>query len=447
MSVPSPSLLTLHIWKNGGSSERKLWLERPGSAQDQSLRETVRGILSEVQTRGDLALMSYTRKFDCSTLSSFSVTEAERKAGLDQTPLSVKSALEEAIRGIRLFHEAERPVDIDLETSAGVRCERRHLPIERVGLYIPGGTAPLPSTLLMLAIPAQVAGCPEITLTTPPRADGSIHPTILCAAELLGIKQIFKCGGAQAIAALAFGTETIAKVDKIFGPGNAWVTEAKMQVAFDPRGAAIDLPAGPSEVMVIADRYASAQFVASDLLSQAEHDRASQVILVSTSLELVGKVQGELARQLAELPRKDTATAALRSSRAILAQDLSEAMAIANEYAPEHLILQVAEPRELAGKVRHAGSVFLGQWTPESVGDYASGTNHVLPTYGFARAFSGVGVESFMKSISFQELSAEGLRRLGPVVECLAAAEGLDAHRLAVSMRLAHLAHLPETLS
>ncbi len=289
---------------------------------------------------------------------------------------------------------------------------------------------------MMLAVPAAIAGCSQIILTTPPGRDGRINDLILATASLLGIERIFKCGGAQAIAALAYGTESIPKADKIFGPGNAWVTEAKMQVAFDPEGASIDMPAGPSEVMVVADATASAQFVASDLLSQAEHDPASQVVLVSTSAELIENVQRELLIQLETLPRREIAREALSSSRAILVADIREAMAVSNLYAPEHLILQLENAAVVSGYVRHAGSVFIGQWTPESVGDYASGTNHVLPTYGFARSFSGLGLTDFMKSISFQELTPAGLREIGPVVECLASAEGLDAHARAVSMRL-----------
>jgi histidinol dehydrogenase len=399
----------------------------------------VTSILEDVRENGDEAVMKYTRQFDCPDLQSFAVSRLEIEAAVERVSPEILTALREAARRIRLFHEAQRPKDIRVETSPGVVCEKRYFPIERVGLYIPGGSAPLPSTLMMLAIPAQTAGCPEIFLATPPGRDEKINDVILAAAELIGVRRIFKCGGAQAIAALAFGTETFPKVDKIFGPGNAWVTEAKMQVAFAPDGAAIDMPAGPSEVMVIADDSARPKFVAADLLSQAEHDQAAQVLLVSTSADLIEKVQMELQEQLAQLSREDIARQALRSSRAILVSDVREAMNIANLYAPEHLILQLRDARLAAALVHHAGSVFIGEWSPESVGDYASGTNHVLPTYGFARAFSGLSVESFTKSISFQELTPEGLRELGPIVECLADAEGLDAHRRAVSLRLAEL--------
>jgi histidinol dehydrogenase len=432
--------LEAFVWNTLSIEDRARLLQRPASSRDPERERTVASILKDVRMNGDKAVLDYTKKFDTRNLSAFEVTLTEIEEATKRVSPEVIEALREASRRIRLFHEAQKPTNIKVETSPGVVCEKRFLPIERVGLYIPGGSAPLPSTLMMLAIPAKVAGCPEIFLVTPPGEDGTINDVILAAADLLGVRRIFKCGGAQAIAALAYGTETMPKVDKIFGPGNAWVTEAKMQVAFDPFGAAIDLPAGPSEVMVIADEKASAAFVASDLLSQAEHDPASQVLLVSTDADLIEGVQMELQNQLAELSRQEVASQALSSSRAILASDLREAMAIANLYAPEHLILQVENPRAAAELVRHAGSVFLGAWTPESVGDYASGTNHVLPTYGFARAFSGLGVESFMKSISFQELTEEGLKELGPTVETLAVAEGLDAHKNAVTLRLKTLA-------
>lgn len=411
-------------------------LRRPSSSRDPEVARTVAGILADIRENGDAALMKYTRKFDCPTLDGFEVSPREIDEAAARVSPEILVSLREATRRIRAFHEAQMPQSVKVETSPGIVCEKRFVPIERVGLYIPGGTAPLPSTLMMLSIPAQVAGCPEIFLVTPPGKDGRINDVILAAADLLGVRRIFKCGGAQAIAALAFGTESIPKVDKIFGPGNAWVTEAKMQVAFDPLGAAIDLPAGPSEVMVVADETSSPRFVASDLLSQAEHDASSQVILVSTSAALIEEVQMQLQAQLTKLPRAETAKQALAASRAILAADVREAMAIANLYAAEHLILQVEDAREAAKQVRHAGSVFIGPWTPESVGDYASGTNHVLPTYGFARAFSGLGVTDFLKSISFQELTPEGLLELGPFVETLATAEGLEAHKQAVSIRL-----------
>lgn len=400
------------------------------------LKESVAAILKEIKESGDKALMAYTRKFDSPGLETLEVTRTEIEAALARVPQELLQAIREASNNIRAYHEAQLPKPLRVQTSEGVVCEKRYVPIERVGLYVPGGSAPLPSTLMMLAIPAKLAGCTQICLTTPPDPDGKINDVILATASLLGIDRIFKCGGAQAIAALAYGTQSIPKADKVFGPGNAWVTEAKMQVAFDSHGAAIDLPAGPSEVMVVADRSASARFVASDLLSQAEHDPASQVILVSTDRGFIDQVQNEVVAQLETLPRREIAQQALASSRAILAENVTQALEIANLYAPEHLILQLEEAREAAAQVRHAGSVFIGEWTPESAGDYASGTNHVLPTYGFARAFSGLGLLDFMKSISFQEITRAGLTRLGPVVERLARAEGLDAHARAVSIRL-----------
>ena len=332
------------------------------------------------------------------------------------------------------------PLDLVIETQQGIRCEKRSLPIDRVGIYIPAGSAPLFSTLMMLAIPAKIAGCQEIVLCSPPlAATGEIDQTILAVAELLGVENVFRVGGAQAIAAMAYGTRTIPKVDKIFGPGNAYVTEAKLQVSIDPDGATIDIPAGPSELMIIGDENARASFIAADLLSQAEHDESSQVILVSNSVNLIRGVQAEVRLQLRNLPRLEIAERALESCRYILTKDLRAAMEVANAYGPEHLILQTDLAQELAGQVRNAGSVFVGPWAPESVGDYASGTNHVLPTYGFAKSMSGVGVESFMKNIFYQELTAQGLKELGPSVELRAGHEKLFAHQNAVTLRLREL--------
>lgn len=429
-------MMTSFVWAELSPAEKKKVLERPILSRNEDLKKTVGSILSAVKQQGDTALMSYTRQWDCPSLEDFPVTLAEIQSAKERTPVSILKSLEEAIRRIQSFHQAQQPSPVKVETSSGVFCEKRFVPIEKVGLYVPGGSAPLPSTLMMLAIPALVAGCSEIALVTPPGKTGQVSDVILAAADLLGIKNIFKCGGAQAIAALAYGTESIPKVDKIYGPGNAWVTEAKMQVAFDPQGAAIDLPAGPSEVLVVADSLANPVFVAADLLSQAEHDVASQVIFVSTDSEMIENVKKEVQRQVETLPRRDIACRSLEFSRFILAKNIQEAMEIANQYAPEHLILQVKNASDVASLVRHAGSVFIGAWTPESVGDYASGTNHVLPTYGFARAFSGLGLTDFMKSISFQELTPRGLQDLGPTVECLAEAEGLQAHARAVSVRL-----------
>ncbi len=432
-------LLKCFVWSQTSETEQTALLQRPTMESNKNISVQVAEILKTVKSGGDSALRDYTQKYDNVKIENFKVSEDEITAGYNKTSESLKDSLRVAIQNLQTFHQAQIQTPLKIETMPGVVCEKRTVAIEKVGLYIPGGTAPLPSTLMMVGVPALVAGCSEIRLVTPPQKDGSIHPVILTAASLLGLKNIYKCGGAQAIAALAYGTESIPKVNKIFGPGNAWVTEAKMQVAYDPTGAAIDLPAGPSEVLVIADAMASAEFVAADLLSQAEHDTASQVILVTTSQQMADAVEDQLQRQLETLSRRDIAKVALSSSRCLLAESVQQAMEISNAYAPEHLILHVENPYTVANTVKNAGSVFIGPWSPESVGDYASGTNHVLPTYGYARAFSGLSLESFTKSISFQELSAAGLKRIGPHVSNLAAAEGLDAHERAVSLRLASL--------
>ena len=426
-------------WSGLSASERAQALERPTLQRSGELSARVREILAAVRTGGDKALLDFTERFDGVRPGSLRVGKDEVEAALRQVEPAVLEAMREAIARLELFHKAQLPPDLRIETTPGVLCERRHLPIARVGLYIPGGTAPLPSTVMMLGVPARIANCPVRVLATPPRKDGSIDPHILAAAYLLDIEHIYRAGGAQAIAALAYGTESIPKVDKIFGPGNSWVTEAKVQVAQDPRGAALDLPAGPSEVLVIADAQANPAFVASDLLAQAEHGPDSQVVLVSDSASLLEAATRELESQLARLPRREIAARALESSCTILAGDLDQAFEISNAYAPEHLILQLANPRARLGQIQHAGSVFIGPYSPESVGDYSSGTNHVLPTYGFARAYSGVTTESFLKAISFQELTADGLRRIGPGVEKLAAVEGLEGHKNAVMLRLRSL--------
>jgi len=423
-------------WDTLSDEERKTALLRPVSRREAEFSDKVERIIQTVKRGGDSALLSLTEQYDGVSLKALKVTQAEIEFAREIVDPSLIHAMKEAIRRISLFHEAEIPRSIDLETSPGVRCERRFFPIDRVGLYVPGGTASLPSTVMMLGVPSLIAGCSLRVLATPPQKDGSIDPSILVAAHLLGITEIYKMGGAQAIAALAYGTQSVPKVDKIFGPGNSWVTEAKLFVAQDPKGAACDLPAGPSEVMVIADVYANPAFVASDLLSQAEHGSDSQVILISESSKLIQSVLLELSRQLGRLPRESIAREALEKSLLIEVNEMNEALAISNEYAPEHLILQVENARGLAGRVKNAGSVFIGPWSPESVGDYASGTNHVLPTYGFARAYSGLSTESFLKAITFQELTRNGLKELGPVVQRLALAEKLDAHQNAVTIRL-----------
>jgi histidinol dehydrogenase len=423
-------------WQTASSSEKLDMIRRPVQSSDQFLTQKVREIIEAVKTEKDAALFRFTQQFDQVCLPTFKVSSEEVQEAYRVLEPVTLSALKEAIRRVSVFHQAQFPQSIDLETSTGVRCERKFLPIRRVGLYVPGGTAPLPSTVIMLGVPSRIAGCPTRVLLTPPRADQSIAPAILVAADLLGIRDIYKLGGAQAIAAIAYGTQSIPKVDKIFGPGNSWVTEAKLQVSHDPAGAVCDLPAGPSEVMVIADKTANPAFVAADLLSQAEHGIDSQVILVTDSKSLLDDVQVELAQQLIKLPRREIAEKALSHSLMIQVPQIEKAIEICNDYAPEHLILQVENARKFSESIENAGSVFLGPWTPESMGDYASGTNHVLPTYGFARALSGLSTESFLKSITFQELTLVGLRELAPVVEELAKAEGLDAHKRAVQIRL-----------
>jgi len=423
-------------WEMLTPAERNQTLQRPVQTTNSELSQKVRQIIEKVKYEKDRAIFYLTQEFDHVDLTSLQVTPFEIQQAYQKIDPSTLDALKKAIRRITLFHEAQFPKPLNLETSPGVRCERRFVPIERVGLYVPGGTAPLPSTVMMLGIPAKIAGCETRILATPPNKKGTVEPSILVAADLLGIQNIFKVGGAQAIAAMAFGTETIPKVDKIFGPGNSWVTEAKIQVAKDAQGAIYDLPAGPSEVMVIADSSANPAFVAADLLSQAEHGSDSQVVFVTHSKELIEKVQVELSVQLNKLPRKKLAEQALSKSVIIQVPTLESCLNLCNEYAPEHLILQMRNARDFSSKIRNAGSVFLGPWTPESVGDYASGTNHVLPTYGYARALSGLGTEHFMKSITFQELTYEGLLEIGSEVEELAKVESLEAHRNAVRIRL-----------
>ncbi|MCB0639277.1 MAG: histidinol dehydrogenase [Lewinella sp.] len=398
------------------------------------LAATVGGILREVQQRGDDALLDLTAKFDRVRLSRLRVDTAEIEAAGDQLDAALREAIQTARRNIATFHEAQRTEPLVIETMPGVRCWRKQVGIEKVGLYIPGGTAPLFSTVLMLAVPAKLAGCRELVLCTPPREDGTVHPAILYAAQLAGVDQIFRVGGAQAIGALAYGTETIPAVYKIFGPGNAYVTVAKQLVA--QAGVAIDMPAGPSEVLVYADAGANPAFVAADLLSQAEHGADSQVVLVTTDQGLAKEVLAEVDRQISELPRRELAAKSMANSVAIVVRDETEALAVINAYGPEHLILACDEPLQLAEGVVNAGSVFLGHYTPESVGDYASGTNHTLPTNGHARAYSGVSLDSFVRQITFQELSREGLANIAPTVTAMAAAEALEAHRRAVSIRM-----------
>jgi len=426
------------VWKKLSASARRAALQRPAQKAQKRTAVVVAGILALVRRKGDQALRQLTAKLDGARLTSLRVSAAEFAAAVKALHPADRAALRRAYANMRKFHLAQRPKAIRVETTRGVVCEKVARPIERVGLYVPGGSAPLFSTALMLGVPAQIAGNPVRVLCTPPGRDGKISPWILCAARLCGITDVFKLGGAQAIAAMAYGTATVPKCDKLFGPGNSFVTEAKLQVSRD--AAAIDLPAGPSEVMVIADRSAWASFVAADLLSQAEHGPDSQVMLVTFSEDIAFRVMLEVRNQLKLLPRGAIAAEALDKSRILIASSPAEAAEIANRYAPEHLILQLAKPRALLPQITTAGSVFVGDWTPESLGDYASGTNHVLPTYGWARACSGLGLADFQRSMTVQEASPLGLARLGLTVARLATAENLIAHRRAVTVRLQKLA-------
>ncbi|MFN9730643.1 MAG: histidinol dehydrogenase [Pseudomonadota bacterium] len=424
-------------WNQLDAAGRREALARPAVAQAATLRADVARLIAQVRADGDATLRALTRRFDGVEVGELRVTAAEFDAAIAALSPDLKAAIDEAAARIEAFHRAAAPQPVSVETAPGVRCERILRPIDRVGLYVPAGSAPLPSTALMLGVPARIAGCAQVVLCSPPRADGTCDPAVLYAARRCGIEAVFKLGGAQAIASMAYGTGSVPKCDKLFGPGNAWVTEAKQQVSLDAEGAAIDMPAGPSEVLVIADAHADPRFVAADLLSQAEHGPDSQVVLVTDTPAQVDAVLAAVDAQVAVLPRRETALRALSASRAVVVADLAQAFAVSNEYAPEHLILQVREPRQWLPLVSNAGSVFLGAWTPESVGDYCSGTNHVLPTYGHARAYSGVSVASFVKAITVQELSREGLATIGPCTMILARAEGLGAHERAVSLRLA----------
>jgi histidinol dehydrogenase len=431
--------MTPLVWKKLSPAQRRAALQRPAQAARPQIAAAVSRLVAEVRRDGDQALRRLTAKFDGVQLASLRVSEAEFAAAERALSAADRAALRTAYRNLRRFHAAQTAKPVRVATMPGLVCEKLTRPIARIGLYVPGGSAPLFSTALMLGVPSQLAGCPVRVLCTPPGKDGRVSPWILFAAQLCGIRDVFKVGGAQAIAAMAFGTATIPKCDKLFGPGNAFVTEAKQQVSALADGAAIDLPAGPSEVMVIADASADPAFVAADLLSQAEHGPDSQVVLVSLGRTLLPRVSAAVEQQLADLPRAAIARRALAQSRFILAANAAEAAAIANAYAPEHLILQLAQPRALLPQIAAAGSVFVGPWTPESLGDYASGTNHVLPTYGWARAYSGLGLADFSRTMTVQEATPRGLAKLGPVVERLATAEGLAAHQRAVSVRLRRL--------
>jgi histidinol dehydrogenase len=426
-------------WNSLDEQGRALALARPPQARSEALLERVAGIIEQVKRGGDKALLDLTREIDAVQLESLRVSNEEFERAQAMVSPEQIAALRSAVENIQKFHQLQMPSALSIETAPGVTCEQLIRPINAVGLYVPAGTAPLPSAVLMLAIPAAVAGCARRAIFTPPGKDGCANAAVLVAASLCGVDEVYKLGGAQAIAAMAYGTESIARVDKIFGPGNTWVTAAKMAVSIDPAGCICDMPAGPSEVMVVADAGADAAFVAADLLSQAEHGPDSQVLLVSTDRSLAEAVRREIETQLQELPRRTIAGSALNASRSILVEDLTCAMQVVNAYAPEHLILQVQQAREWLPAVHNAGSVFLGPWTPESVGDYCSGTNHVLPTYGYARAVSGLSVVDFLRRMSVQELTPEGLQNIGPVAEVLAEMEGLRGHARAVSLRLAQL--------
>lgn len=419
--------------------DRKDWsslVARP-TMDGGSLDRSVRRIMESVRSKGDRAVRSHTKAFDGVRIRSLEVSRKEMKAAERSLDEALKSAIRQAERNIRRFHESQTRAEEPVETMPGVLCWRRPLPMDAVGLYIPGGTAPLFSTVLMLAVPASIAGCREVVLCTPPDASGSVHPAILYAAGLTGVHRVFRVGGVQAVAAMAYGTKTIPRVDKIFGPGNQYVTAAKRMAQSE--GIAIDMPAGPSEVCILADGEADPRFVAADLLSQAEHGPDSQVLLISDDATVIDRSIEELGRQVRGLDRQGIAEQVLANSRAVLVADLAEGMDLANAYAPEHLIIACRDADAWADRVRSAGSVFLGAYTPESAGDYASGTNHTLPTNGYARAYSGVSVDSFVRKVTFQRITAEGICALGPTVVRMAEAEGLQAHAEAVRVRMRSL--------
>lgn len=418
---------------NPDKSQWQEILKRP-VMNTENLFDTVRSVIDRVKEEGDRAVLDYEEKFDKVVLASLAVSEEEQQEAENLVSEDLKAAIRLAKQNIETFHAAQRFEGKKVQTQPGVTCWQKAVAIEKVGLYIPGGTAPLFSTVLMLAVPARIAGCKEIVLCTPPGRDGKVHPAVLFAAKVAGVNRIFKAGGIQAIAAMAYGTESVPKVYKIFGPGNQYVTAAKQQVSL--RDVAIDMPAGPSEVEVLADETANPVFVAADLLSQAEHGVDSQAMLITTSEKLMKEVEYEVQRQLALLPRWEIAEKSLASSKLILVRDMDEAIALTNEYAPEHLIIETKDYMELAERIVNAGSVFLGSLTPESAGDYASGTNHTLPTNGYAKAYSGVSLDSFIRKITFQEINGEGIQNIGPAIEVMAANEQLGAHKNAVTVRL-----------
>ncbi|MEZ8781107.1 histidinol dehydrogenase [Vibrio splendidus] len=423
------------VWQSLSESQQDSVLERPAITEGANITATVSDVIAKVRNEGDAALKELTEKFDRVTPESIRVSSTEIEEACARLTPEMKQALEQAYSNIAKFHEAQKPQPIKVETQPGVVCEQVTRSINTVGLYIPGGSAPLPSTVLMLGVPAQIAGCRKVVLCSPP----PIADEILYVANLCKIDEVYNVGGGQAVAAMAYGTESVSKVDKIFGPGNAYVTEAKRQVSNDFRGSAIDMPAGPSEVMVIADETADADFIAADLLSQAEHGPDSQVVLVTPSPVIADQVTDAVQKQLKELSRANIAQQALASSLIIIAESITQAIAISNFYGPEHLIVQTKNPRELLPLLDNAGSIFLGDWSPESAGDYASGTNHVLPTYGYTKTYSSLGLADFSKRMTVQELTADGLKGLAPTVVTMAEAEGLDAHKRAVTIRVEKL--------
>lgn len=423
----------MNIIKYPARSDWKSILSRP-TLNTATLRDTVLQVLGAIREKGDKAVIEYEEKFDKVKLSSLEVTEEEFAEAELLTDSKLKEAIGNALENIRTFHASQKFEGKKITTTNGVTCWQKAVAIEKVGLYIPGGTAPLFSTVLMLAAPAKIAGCKEIVLCSPPNKEGKINPAILYAAKAAGVSRIFKAGGVQAIGAMAYGTESIPKVYKIFGPGNQYVMAAKQEVSL--HDVAIDMPAGPSEVAVLADETANPAYVASDLLSQAEHGVDSQAILITTSEDMIDKVKNEVEKQLAVLPRKDITEKSLSHSKLILVNSIDEAIEMSNEYAPEHLIIETKDYMQVAERIVNAGSVFLGPYTPESAGDYASGTNHTLPTNGYAKAYSGVNLDSFIRKITFQEITREGIMNIGPTIETMAANEFLDAHKNAVSVRL-----------
>ena len=427
--------IPIEQWQNLTVDEQLQRLSRPVKAQAESLRQTVTAILNDVRDNGEQAVLKYTRQFDNPDATSLRLDDTQVDAAIASLDGKVKQAIDTAYQTIYRFHEAQRPKDLSIETAPGVQCELRFAPLDAVGLYIPGGTATLPSTALMLGVPAQIAGCERVVMASPPNKQGELPAALLYAAKRCGVTDILLCGGAQAIGALAYGIESSPAVGKVFGPGNSFVTEAKQQVSQNDSGCAMDLPAGPSELLVIADDSANPAYVAADLLSQAEHGPDSQVILLTPSMVVAKNVRQALIEQCAQLSRADIAKKALESSRLLVVSDIDEAIAISEQYAPEHLSIQTDNARDLLPRLTRAGSVFVGHFTPESGGDYATGTNHVLPTYGYARNYSSLGLADFYRRYTVQEASQSGLRGLAEAITTLADVEGLDAHKRAVTIR------------